>query len=120
MESIELNFSKKRILLISLIASFLFLTYAKSHLLASVAVNLSDYVEIQPNLYVDDMFTDEEKNKQLLLILKLDKELLVLMESWNRIQLLLFRRILIEPRNTALNSRCQVPLTRSLGANIFR
>jgi hypothetical protein len=65
MESIELNFSKKRILSISLIASFLFLTYAKSHLLASVAVNLSDYVEIQPNLYVDDMFTDEEKKQAI-------------------------------------------------------
>jgi len=65
LESIELNLSKRRILCGSLIVSFLFLAYAQGHVLASVAINLSDYVEIQPNLYVDDMFTDEEQKKAI-------------------------------------------------------
>ena len=49
----------------TLIMSFLFLTYAQNHVLASVAINLSDYVEIQPNLFVDDMFTGEEQNQAI-------------------------------------------------------
>jgi len=60
LESIELSFSKKRIFSYTILVSLLLLAYVQSHVLASVAIGMSDYVEIQPNLYVDGMFSEEE------------------------------------------------------------
>jgi len=60
LESVKLSFSKKRIFICTFLVSLLLLTYAQSHVLASVTIGMSDYVEIQPNLYVDDMFSEEE------------------------------------------------------------
>ncbi len=38
-----------------------FLAFSQSHVIASVAIGVSDYIEVAPNLYVDPLFSSDEQ-----------------------------------------------------------